>query len=115
MEPVHLVAGNGEACGRLEDTRSGKRLFLEAGEEMVSAHFSGFIYRDAEAAGALLVSAVEYARVMDCPAVFCAVPSGRMDQLRPFLGNLQVTEAPASIYGIGLDGEADWWMDTAEI
>lgn len=115
MVPVHLVAGDGGACATLEDTRLAKRLFRDSGEEMVSAHLSSFQYRNPEAAGELLRDAVQRARAADCPAVFVAVPHGKMAELRPFLGGLEVTEAPATVYGVNLDRGMDWWMDTAEI
>lgn len=115
MEPVPLVAGEGDACATLEDTRLVKRLFLDSGGEMVSAHLSSFQYRTEEAAGSLLKDAVERAGEAGCPAVFCAVPTGRMETLRPWLAGLEVTEAPATVYGVGLEQGMDWWMDTAEI
>ncbi|RYD17464.1 MAG: hypothetical protein EOP88_26445 [Verrucomicrobiaceae bacterium] len=115
MVPLHLVTGDDGACGTLEDTRQAKRLFRDSGEEMVSAHLSSFQYRNPEAAGELLRDAVERARAADCPAVFVAVPQGKMAELRPFLGTLEVTEAPATVYGVNIEGETDWWIDTAEI
>ena len=115
MEPVHFIAGDGDACATLEDTRLAKRLFLDSGEEMVSAHLSSFQYRSAEAAGSLLKNAMEIARLSGCPAVFCAVPTDRILDLRHCLSGLEVIEAPATVYGIGLQRGMEWWMDTAEI
>ena len=113
--PVHLIAGNGGACGTLADTRQVKRLFLDTGEEIISAHLTGFRYRNAEAGGSLLKEAAEFARSAGCPAVFTAVPSSRMESLRPFLTGLNVTEAPAVVYGVGLEAGTEWWIDTSEI
>lgn len=115
MEPVHLVAGDGAACATLEDTRRVKRLFLDSGEELVSAHLGGFRYRTAEAAGLLLKDAVSLARAAGYPAVFCAVPANRIEGLRPLLAGLEVTEAPATVYGVGMERSMEWWVDTAEI
>ena len=113
--PVHLVAGNGDACGTLADTRQVKRLFLDTGEEIISAHFTGFRYRSPKAGGLLLTEAAEFARSAGSPAVFTAVPSRRMERLRPFLAGLDVTEAPAMVYGVGLESATEWWVDTSEI
>lgn len=115
MEPVHLVAGEGDACATLEDTRRVKRLFVDSGEELVSAHLGSFRYRSEEAAGSLLGAVVAMARESGYPAVFCAVPEGRMKTLRPWLTGLEVTEAPATVYGVGMQRGMEWWMDTAEI
>lgn len=113
--PVHLVSGEGDACGIIEDTRRTKRLFLESGEELMSAHLTAFRYRDPSAAGALLHGAVELARMAGFPAIFTAAPSGGLEVLLPFLRGLDVTEAPATVFGIGMKPGMDWWVDTAEI
>jgi hypothetical protein len=113
--PVHLVAGNGDACGTLEDTRRVKRLFLDSGEELITAHLAGFRYKTPRAGGLFLAEAVEFARSAGFPAVFTAVPSCRIESLRPYLGCLDVTEAPAMVYGVGLESGAEWWLDTSEI
>ena len=113
--PVHLVAGSGDACGTLEDTRRVKRLFLDSGEELITAHLAGFRYKTPRAGGLFLAEAVEFARSAGFPAVFTAGPSSRMEGLRPFLGCLDVTEAPAMIYGVGMERGMEWWVDTSEI
>ena len=82
---------------------------------MVSAHLTSFCYGSPQAAGVLLRDVVDLADAAGCPAVFTAVPSGRMDELRPFLVGMEVTEAPAMVHGIGLERGMEWWMDTAEI
>jgi hypothetical protein len=115
MEPVCLASLSGDACGILEDTRRAKRLILETGEELLSAHFSGFHYRSPEAGGLLLQDAVAFARTEGISAVFTAVPSAKWPLLQPHLASLDVTEAPATIYGNELDSGLDWWIDTAEI
>lgn len=113
MQPIHLT--NEDACGLLEDTRKAKRLFLEGGEEMVSAHVSSFMYRTAGAGARLLVEAVVRAALMDVASVFVAVPRGETVRLLPELTSLNIIQAPAAIYAHGLAGGHDWWIDTAEI
>lgn len=115
MPPVHLITASGDACGILEDTRRVKRLVLDSGEELVSAHLTALCYRTPEAAALLLREAVELARSFGCPAVFTAVPSARMPELRPCLAGLEVVEAPAAVFGVGLERGVEWWIDTVEI
>jgi len=114
MEPVHLIA-SGDACGILEDTRLGKRLILESGDELLSAHLSAFKYRNPESAASVLKHAVGLARANSTPAVFVAIPDRELPLLRPFLSGLDVTEAPAVVYGHGFEVGENWWIDTAEI
>jgi hypothetical protein len=109
--PLPLVTTDGEACGMLEDTRRGKRLWLESGGELVSAHLSGFAYATPEAGVALLAAAVVRAE----GPFFVALPARRMETMRPLLDGLHFTEAGAVVYGHGLESGHDWWVDTAEI
>jgi hypothetical protein len=111
MAPLPLVTPGGEACGMLEDTRRGKRLWLESGGELVSAHLSGFAYATPEAGAELLAAAVVRAQ----GPFFVALPLRQMEAMRPLLDGLDFTRAEASIYGYGLERGHDWWVDTAEI
>ena len=111
MAPLPLVTPGGDACGMLEDTRRGKRLFLESGGEMVSAHLSGFAYETPEAGADLVAAAV----VRASGPFFVALPLRQMEAMRPLLEGLEFTEAEACIYGHGLESGHDWWVDTAEI
>ncbi len=111
MSPLPLVTPGGDACGMLEDTRRGKRLFLESGGELVSAHLSGFAYETPEAGAELLAAAVVRT---GCP-FFVGLPLGQMEAMRPLLDGLNFTEAEASVFGHGLEPGHDWWVDTAEI
>jgi hypothetical protein len=111
MAPLPLVTTEGDACGLLEDTRRGKRLFLDSAGELVSAHLSGFAYANPEAGADLLAAAVVRA---DVP-FFVALPRSQMEAMRPLLEGLHFTEAEACIYGHSLERGSDWWVDTAEI
>jgi hypothetical protein len=111
MSPLPLVTPGGDACGLLEDTRRGKRLWLESGGELVSAHLSGFAYATPEAGAELLAAAVMRA---DSP-FFVALPMREIEVVRPLLEDLNFTEAGAWVFGHGLESEQDWWVDTAEI
>jgi hypothetical protein len=77
IEPIHLVTPNDDACGIIEDTRKGKRLFLEDGDEMLSAHLSGLAFASAGAAALLLRGAAFFARGVGLPALFAALPASK--------------------------------------
>jgi hypothetical protein len=109
--PMHLVTEGGDACGVLEDTQRAKRLFLESGGELCSAHLSGFAYETREAGANLLGEAAKQA---GCP-LFVALPLKEMTAMRPMLDHLEITEAGAAVYGHGFEKGRNWWVDTAEI
>ena len=113
--PLPLATPDRLAAGLLEDTRRGKRLFTDGGDELVSAHLSGFAYATPRAAAALLTGAVARAGAIGIPAVFAAIPRREWSGLLPWLGKLAVAPAPATIFGHGLEAGGDWWIDTAEI
>jgi hypothetical protein len=115
VEPIHLVTENGDACGIIEDTRKGKRLFAEGGDEMLSGHLSRFSFATPAAAGRLLRDAASLARGVGLPALFTALPASKADAVIGELQDLQTTVAPAGIYGHALEAGHDWWVDTAEI
>lgn len=115
MTPLYLATGEGDACGVLEDTRRGKRLYLEEGPEMLSAHLSRFAYRNPQAGAGLLRGAVELAAERGLPALFVAVPREAGEGILGELADLSVTLAPAAVYGHALEAGWDWWIDTAEI
>ena len=115
VEPIHLVTENGDACGIIEDTRKGKRLFVEGGGEMLSGHLSRFAFDSPEAAGRLLRDAVSIARDAGLPALFTALPASKAGAAVAGLQVLQITVAPAGVYGHALEAGHDWWIDSAEI
>jgi hypothetical protein len=115
MPPQLLATKQGDACGLLEDTRKAKRLFLDSGHELVSAHLSGFAYATPSAGITLLGNALARARAAGLPALFLALPRSVATRLLPLPAGFQVTEAPAAVYGLNLETGRDWWVDTAEI
>jgi hypothetical protein len=116
LMPARLLVGpDGDAVGTVEDTRRGKRLFLSSGEEMLSAHLSGFDFATPQSGARLLRRAVWVAWAAGLPALFAAVPNRSLPGLLPQLHGLRVVEAPASVYGHGLPAGHDWWIDPAEI
>ena len=111
IAPRGLMLENGAACGVLEDTRLAKRLLLEGGGEMLSAHLSRFAYADPAAGVALLRSALaECARSALAPALFAAIPHGDLPAFRELLRDVAgLVEAPATVYAAGVDNPAEKW------
>jgi hypothetical protein len=115
MTPLGLVESSGQACGILEDTRRGKSLYLESGEELLSAHLSNWTWANPQAGSNVLKQAVATGIQNGFPALFAAVPKRHYPQFVPLLRPLVIQEAPATIFGAGFSPAQDWWIDTAEI
>lgn len=114
-----LVPARADACGLLEDTRAAKRLFVVGGEEIRAAHLSAFAFANARAGAEVVLHACSRARESDVPFLFVAVPRAEsatlVDALARRLDRARIVEAPATIYGFGLDSGHDWRIHTAEI
>jgi hypothetical protein len=110
-----LVAPDGGACGRLEDTSLAKRLYADDGTEMRSAHLSCFAFRDARAGAALLRAARQLAAERGFPALFASVAEPEAGELARIVADDALVVAPAAIYGAGLEPGALWHINTAEI
>jgi hypothetical protein len=115
MEPVALVTLGGDACGVVEDTRRGKRLWFEEGGEMLAAHLSQFAYRSIDAGAHLVRAALRVAEEAGFPAVFCALPASDAPRFAAVLGDLEMHVASATIYGHGLPASPRWRVDSSEI
>jgi hypothetical protein len=115
MEPLWLMEPNGQACGRLEDTRRAKRLIDDDGVEMRSAHLSCFAYQNLRAGVKLLRSALRHAAGRGLPALFVAVAAPEAENFSQPLEGMGVVLAPATIYGSGLEPGPIWNINTAEI
>ncbi len=115
MTPLHLITAGRDACGIIEDTRRGKRLFADDGGEMLSAHLSRFAFASPEAGARLLRDAVARALEEGMPALFVALPASKAASVMRELQGLRFTQAPATVFGHALETDRDWWVDTAEI
>jgi hypothetical protein len=113
MTPISVREGDASAV--LEDTRRGKRLWIDGAGELLSAHLSHFQFQTIPAAATLLQKAAIKAQRSGFPAFFTAMPQAIWNQLQPALHDLSVQESPASIFGHHLPSNCDWWIDTAEI
>ena len=102
----------------LEDTRRAKRLLLDDGGELVSAHLSKFAYADVGAGTVLLRRALaRCGQSGQAPALFVSVPEVDTTAFVRLLGDVpEVVQAPATIYAVGLPvSGASWNLSTAEI
>ena len=115
MEPVTLGFDGTGASATLEDTRRGKRLWLDDGTEMLSGHLSGFRFCDPKAGSRVIRQGLGLAVSAGLPAVFVSVPALAATPLLENLADLHVGVSPAEVYGCGLPCGMDWWVDTAEI
>ena len=115
MPPAWFASAAGAACGRLEDTRRAKRLITLDGDEMVSAHLTGFAFRSAEAGAGLIREACRRSAQRGYPALFVAVADGEAAAVRERLGDRDITVAPARVYASALESGAPWIVNTSEI
>ena len=114
--PAHpLLLKNHRACGVVEDTRLGKRLFQDNGEEMRAAHLSRFAFKSAADGAALLRAALSEAVAAGHPALFAAFPARYEAEFSTVLPDIPCHRARATIFATGLAEPGDWWVDTAEI
>ena len=117
-EPMFLVTPDGCACGVLEDTRRAKRLLLDEGGEMISAHLSKFAYSDVRAGVLILRQALARCRQRTlAPALFVSVPEIDTAAFVRLLGDVpDIIQAPATVFGAGFAASHEPWnLSTAEI
>jgi hypothetical protein len=115
MPPTWLLHPDGLACGLVEDTRRAKRLGADDGHELRSAHLSFFAHRTAAAGRELVEIAVGHAARHGHPALFVAVAPPDVAELAAALADCERIDAPATIFGSGLDDGSPWNINTAEI
>jgi hypothetical protein len=115
MEPTWLLAPDGQACGLLEDTGRAKRLIGDDGMELRSAHLSCFAHRSPAVALRLLRIALGQASSRGFPALFVAVDAAQAEEFVRGLDGLEITVAPATVFGTGLSAGQPWNINTAEI
>lgn len=97
IAPKWFISDKG-ACGMLEDTRRAKRLYIDTGEELVSAHLSYFFYKNAEAATAVLDQALHSASEQGFPAMFLALSDEQYQVLSPHLARFGFSVSKAAVY-----------------
>lgn len=113
--PQWLVAPDGSACGRFEDTRRAKRLITNDGSEMLSAHLSCIGYANHTALAELLRVACGLAGEQGFPALFAAVPADEATAILAHLNQPGIVVAPATVFASGFPSDQLWSINTAEI
>jgi len=113
--PLWLVAPDGSACGRLEDTRRAKRLFADDGSEIAAAHLSCIGYANHPALAELLHAACSVASSRGFPALFSAVTREESDAILAALNQPGVIVAPATVFAANFELHQLWSINTAEI
>jgi GNAT superfamily N-acetyltransferase len=112
--PLWLVAPDGSACGRFEDTRRAKRLIANDGE-MIAAHLSCIGYANHAALAELFRVACGLAAARGFPALFAAVPADEANVALAHLDEPGVVVAPATVFASGFEPGHRWSINTAEI
>jgi len=118
MEPIWIASACGSAVGRLEDTRRGKRLFKESGEEMFNCHLTNFRFKNIEAAISVVEKAQQIARNNGFGGVFISLNSHRFEALKPFLSTQEHVNASATVYGTDMlcgSESSDWYIHSSEV
>jgi hypothetical protein len=115
VEPAYLELTDGCACGVLEDTRRGKRLFDDAGDELLSAHLSRFAYASTSDAARFLARVLGLAKEAGFPALFTAIPRCDTAKIVDGLTVADTLLAPATVFGCSFRERAAWRIDTSEI
>lgn len=110
MQPVPILG-----TAWLEDTRRGKTLWTDDGEEMVSAHLSGFHFHDPAEGASIIQATLSQVEAAGMNAMFVAVPKCACAELVAALPGVRVEASPAMVFGVNLRRGYDWWVDTAEI
>jgi hypothetical protein len=114
--PVNWLAYcMGVAVGRVEDTRRAKRLIADDGSELRSAHLTCFSHWHPDEGADMVREALVIAKQHGHPALFTSVPLSQAAELCAALPELEITRAPATIYGTGLPAGHDWNINTSEI
>lgn len=115
LPPTWIVHPEGRACGRLEDTQKAKRLRLEDGAELKSAHLACFAFDRIEPAVDVVNVALREAAQAGHPALFFSVAQEDAERLAAGLGGLRLIQAPATVYGTGLSPGSAWNMSSSEV
>lgn len=115
MKPYWLVHPELHAAGLLEDTRQAKRLVGMNGKEMIRSHLSFCAWSNHASALALLREALRSSADRGFDEMFVAVSPQVANSVVADLGISGLTQAPATVYGYGLDAGMDWSVNTSEI
>lgn len=115
VPPTWFVVPGRRACGRLEDTEKAKRLILEDGAELKSAHLACLAFDSMDAGAGLIRAALREAGRAGYPALFFSVSREDADGLADALAGLDFIQAPATVFGAGLRPGVSWSINSSEV
>jgi hypothetical protein len=115
-QPQWLYTESKMACGRLEDTLIGKRLFHQNGHELLNAHLASFIYNELDDAINLLQQACLRAFQNGLPLLFSSVKLEDAPYFANVFGTALQVNTHATVFTAGVwPSEHDWIISTSEI
>jgi GNAT superfamily N-acetyltransferase len=115
LAPQWLVHPDGLACGRMEDTRAGKKLIHSDGNEMISAHLACAAWQTPGGGAELIHAACRLAAEAGMPLLFVSICPEDIGPLDAAIGPTERVIAPATIFGVGLPNGSPWHINTSEI
>ena len=113
--PTWLMKPNGLACGCLEDTRRAKRLITSDGLELRSAHLSYFAYQSPREGVELFRQAATYSTDDHATGLFAAIPYEDATYFQQMLEKNEATITSATVFGVALEPDKRWYLNTSEI
>lgn len=115
MTPQWLLAEDGNACGRIEDTLRAKRVSTNTAENMRSAHLSCFSYRTLNDGFKILNKALALAATAGYPLLFVAVTSADTAAMHAALSHRIQSLSTATVFSTHQTLPGHWNINTAEI
>lgn len=109
------MAADGSACGRLEDTRRAKKLYLADGSELVSAHLGAFAYATPAAGERFLHDMLVRAGRARFSSLWVTTANTALLPDMLLYPSAQTLTTRATLYGTGLDDAIDWNLSSSEI
>lgn len=114
--PQWICSDSKMACGRLEDTQKGKRLFHQNGHELLNAHLAAFIYTEFDDAIHLLQQACIIAFQQGLHQLFCNIKLQDVPYCTQVFGTALQVNTQATVFTAGLGpSRYDWLISTSEI
>jgi hypothetical protein len=115
MTPQWLLADDGSACGRIEDTMRAKRVTTNSIEDMRSAHLSCFSYRTLSDGLNVLNKALALVATAGYPLLFVAVAPADTAAMQSALSHRIQSVSTATVFSTYQTLPGHWNINTAEI
>ena len=115
MTPQWLLADDGSACGRIEDTLRAKRVTTNTAEDMRSAHLSCFSYRTLSDGLNVLNAALALAATSGYPLLFVAIAPADTAAMQAAVSHRIQSVSTATVFSTYQTLPGHWNINTAEI